>query len=157
MREARQNVLSMSVFLVVAVVMVGANTYDWGQQKAPALVGFGPEALPFACDFTREGAGPDDMQGRFTLTFDQSATGPFPHCATLRRGTPLRPVPGGEVICLAHQEATLQDLWEDANGGALRIFGHNGARYIRRERSPGADAFSPTIDVSYLGSCEGAR
>lgn len=157
MREARQNVLFMSVFVVVAVVMIGANTFDRGQQLAPAQVGFGPEALPFVCDFTREGAGPDDMQGRFTLRFDHSATGPFVHCATLSRGTALRPVPGGEVICLAHRQAVPDDLWEDANGGALRIMGRDGARYARRERTPGADAFSATTDVSYVGSCEGAK
>lgn len=157
MREARQNVLYMAVFVVVAVVMVTANTLDWGVSAPLAQGGFGPKALPFACDFTREGAGPDDMQGRFTLTFDASQSGPFPHCATLSRGTPLRPVPGGKVICLAHQKATPQDLWQDANGGELQIMGHDGARYIRRERPAGGDAFSPTIDVTYLGSCEGAR
>lgn len=160
MTDPKQFVLVAGVFLVIAVVMLSLGDIQRALPEGTPGAndrGFGPDALPFGCDFTREGAGPDDMEGRFTLRFDATRDGAFAHCATLTRGTALRPQPGGEVICLAHRSATPQDLWEDASGGVLRIFGTDGARYQRRERAPGADAFAPTIDVIYTGFCEGSN
>lgn len=155
MHDPRQFVLMAGVFLVIAVVILTIGASDPPAPEPVAKSGFGPERLPFACDFIRDGAGPDDMEGRFTLRLDAKRDGAFPHCATITRGTALRPRPGGEVICLAHRAGTPQDLWEDAKGGTLRIFGTDGARYTRRERAPGADAFAPTTDVLYSGFCEG--
>lgn len=142
--------------MVIAVVILTIGASDPPAPEPVAKSGFGPERLPFACDFIRDGAGPDDMEGRFTLRFDATRDGAFPYCATITRGTEMRPRPGGEVICLAHRAATPQDLWEDATGGTLRIYGTDGARYERRERAPGTDAFSPTDTVVYAGSCEAA-
>ncbi len=151
MGGTNQTLLYAAVFLVVAVVIVSLP--DFETRPAPAQSGFGPEALPFVCDLVRDGAGPDDLPGHFTLTFDATREGAYPHCATLTRGTALRPTGGGEVICLAHREATPQDLWQDASGGSLRISGRDGATYLRRERPPGADAFAPTTDIAYAGFC----
>ena len=151
--DARRFVLHAAAFLVVAAVMVVVNSLDFGPTARPA--GHGPEDLPFACDLTRVGAGPDDMQARITLQFDHAGSDAFPHCATLTRGTALRPRPGTETLCFAHQAATPQDLWVDAAGGQLRIFGTDGAKYVKRERAPGVDAFGPVSDITYTGSCGG--
>ncbi len=85
MQDGRQTLLYAAVFLVVAVVMLSLQDITEGLPQNED--GFGPGARPFACDFIREGAGPDDMQGRFTLASDTNPAGPFPHCATLTRGT----------------------------------------------------------------------
>lgn len=145
--------LYAACFLVVAVVIVSLPDIERALAPAPPIEGFGPAALPFVCDFTRQGAGPDDMDGRFTLTFDATGDGPFPHCATLTRGTKLRPRSGTQTICLAHKAATPQDLWQDFTGGTLTIYPGNSATYLRRERAPGADAFAETTNIAYAGSC----
>lgn len=148
----RQFVLYAACFIVIAVVMVSADDITTALTPRPVR-GFGPDALPFACDFTRQGAGPDDMEARFTLTFDATGDGPFPHCATLTRGTALRPRQGTETVCLAHKAATPQDLWQDYAGGKLTITDGDGSTYLRRERTQLDDAFAPTTDIAYVGSC----
>lgn len=152
MGGSNQTLLSAAIFLVIAVVIISVR--DITEALPGAVDGFGPDALPFACDFTRDGTGADDMDARFTLIFDDTRAGDFPHCATLTRGTALRPRSGGEVLCFAHLEGRPQDLWGDSAGGSLQIFGNGGARYAKHERAPGADAFAPTGDVAYAGSCE---
>ena len=148
----RQFVLYAACFIVIAVVMVSVDDITTALTPVP-VQGYGPGALPFVCDFTQSGAGPDDMDARFTLTFDATADGPFPHCATLTRGTDLRPRSGTETVCLAHKAATPQDLWQDFAGGTLTIFETDGATYLRRERVQRDDAFAETIDIAYVGSC----
>lgn len=115
---------------------------------------FGPGSLPFRCDFTRQGAGPDDMEGRFTLQFDRTRPPPFPHCATLTRGTEQRPRRGTEQMCFDHVTLTPQSLWRDPVGGSLSITRDDGAIYTKRERAPGVPITGPFSTITYTGSCE---
>jgi hypothetical protein len=155
MQDVRQNVLWMAAFVVVAVVMMGAAMLP--MESPEAAPGFGPEALPFACDLTREGAGPDDMAGRFTLRLGSLRDGDFPVCAVLERGTALRPRPGREEICMAHLEGAGEARWQDALGGEMRIGPDGAVIYRKKERPSGADVFATGfVGVTYTGTCAGA-
>lgn len=149
-----QTLLSAAIFLVIAVVILSVRDITEALPQ-PDKRDFGPEALPFSCDLVREGAGLDDRDARLTLTFDATGDGAFAHCATLTRGGALRPrTTEGEVLCFAHRDAFAHDLWDDSEGGRLRITDTAHAHYLKRERAVGAEAFAPTGDSVYTGSCE---
>lgn len=149
MHERATFVLYAAAFLVVSAVIVSLPDLTRGSVSA-----FGPDDLPFRCDFTRQGAGPDDMEGRFTLQFDSTRPPPFTHCASLTRGTELRPRPGSEQICFDHITDTPQSLWRDVSGGTLGITRGDGAIYVKRERAPGVPVSGPFSDITYTGTCE---
>jgi hypothetical protein len=152
MQDVRQNVLWMASFVVVAVVMMGAALMPGAGPLVP--LGFGPEALPFACDMTRNGAGPQEVTAQFTLSLEQSRADSLQGCGPLARGTALQPRPGGEAICLTYLGAAPTDQWQDGLGGSLQIEPDGAALYIRQERAAGADVFSsPFSATRYLGRC----
>ena len=134
-REKREFVFYICVFILVASVMMVANTL--APERPAEAIHPSVEALPFVCDFAEV-----ERARHFSLSFDQvGADGTL--CGTADDT--------GARVCLKPDEAAVTPSWTDDRGGWMQSIATGELIYVRRGAILATDAADQ--ELRFSGTC----